>query len=154
MHIRAVDSVLLVMGGLAMCVTWWACERKPRRPLVIRNVGDLAPALVKALARYKEIVGRFPTSAEGLQSLLTPPSDVQDNAREWPLLKGGRALLDPWGNPFQYESPGTHNRGSYDLWCDSPPDQNGLRVRTDNWSNQLNLVPQRSALYPSVGRSA
>lgn len=46
-------------------------------------------------------VGRYPTEAEGLASLV-------DGARRipnWrgPYLKGGKVPLDPWGRPFRYE---------------------------------------------------
>ena len=55
-------------------------------------------------------VGRYPSSQEGLQSLQQSPG----NAPGWegPYLKKD-VPRDPWGNPYQYKSPGDH--GEYDL---------------------------------------
>jgi general secretion pathway protein G len=49
---------------------------------------------------------RYPTEQEGLQALLTQP----DNVPNWhgPYLKKATALVDPWGVPYHYQSPGQH----------------------------------------------
>jgi general secretion pathway protein G len=56
--------------------------------------------------------GRYPTTAEGLDALITRPSGVP----EWngPYLKKSEIPLDPWGNAYIYMSPGSH--GDYDLY--------------------------------------
>lgn len=68
-------------------------------------------AFDKALQAYRIDVGRYPTSAEGLQALLQPG---QDGAR-WrgPYLKG-QLPLDPWGQAYLYRHPGSAGR-DYDL---------------------------------------
>lgn len=50
---------------------------------------------------YRTDVGRYPTQAEGLAALLTPPGAIDG----WigPYLKDAKALTDPWGNPVKYE---------------------------------------------------
>ena len=57
-----------------------------------------------AVLQFREDCGRYPTSEEGLDALITAPR----NASGWkgPYLVGGPAK-DPWGNEFGYESP--HN---------------------------------------------
>ena len=57
----------------------------------------------QALDLYKLDVGRYPTTAEGLQALVTKPA----SAGGWngPYLKGGLPT-DPWGNPYRYANPG------------------------------------------------
>jgi len=57
----------------------------------------------KALEIYALDVGRFPTSAQGLQALVQAPPGVAG----WngPYIKGG-VPLDPWGNPYHYAFPG------------------------------------------------
>lgn len=69
--------------------------------------------LEQALARFHYDCGRFPTDAEGLEVLLSPPSDVQ---QRWngPYCKRSD-LLDPWGRPFLYVAEGRINVGSFDL---------------------------------------
>ena len=61
---------------------------------------------------YRLEVGRFPTDDEGLQALVERPG----RAEIWngPYLKNKDALIDPWGKPYIYHSPGQH--GDYDLY--------------------------------------
>jgi len=51
-------------------------------------------------------IGRFPTEAEGLTLLNTPPTDEKLKTR-WRGPYLDEALPpDPWGNPYQYSLPG------------------------------------------------
>lgn len=65
-----------------------------------------------ALDSFRLDVGRYPTTSEGLEALVNQVSD----AEEWngPYLKKTEIPLDPWSNPYHYESPGKH--GDYDLY--------------------------------------
>jgi general secretion pathway protein G len=65
-----------------------------------------------ALDSFYLDVGRYPTTSEGLQALITRPPGVEG----WngPYLKKSEIPLDPWNNPYHYESPGKH--GDYDLY--------------------------------------
>lgn len=81
-------------------------------------------ALDKALDQFRLDVGRYPTTEEGLQALVTQPS----GETRWagPYLKKG-VPPDPWGHPYVYEQPGTHN-GDFDLLSygkDGRPGGNG-----------------------------
>ncbi|WP_110971063.1 type II secretion system major pseudopilin GspG [Pseudomonas huaxiensis] len=66
--------------------------------------------LAKALDLYRLEVGRYPSSEQGLQALVTAPSD---EAR-WtgPYLQK-KVPDDPWGHPYIYRYPGENNE--YDL---------------------------------------
>jgi general secretion pathway protein G len=68
-------------------------------------------AFDKALDQFRLDVGRYPTSEEGLQALVTQPNG-EGNWRG-PYLKKG-VPADPWGRPYVYEQPGTHG-GDFDL---------------------------------------
>jgi general secretion pathway protein G len=63
-----------------------------------------------ALDIFRVDVGRYPTTEEGLKALREQPSGME----EWqgPYLPK-EILLDPWGRPYIYKSPGEH--GDYDL---------------------------------------
>ena len=63
--------------------------------------------LEQALEIYKLDVGRFPSSSQGLEALVSEPSGV----RGWngPYLKKGELPVDPWGNPYEYRYPGQGN---------------------------------------------
>ncbi|UCD36189.1 MAG: type II secretion system major pseudopilin GspG [Nitrospiraceae bacterium] len=65
-----------------------------------------------ALDSFRLDVGRYPTSAEGLEALISPVSGADD----WngPYLKKTEIPLDPWNQPYLYESPGKN--GDYDLY--------------------------------------
>jgi len=65
--------------------------------------------LGQALDSYRLDVGRYPSTSEGLNALITNPG-----AQGWdgPYLKKG-VPNDPWQKPYQYQSPGSH--GDYDL---------------------------------------
>jgi general secretion pathway protein G len=65
----------------------------------------------QALDQYRLDVGRYPSSEESLLALRQAPGSVA----KWqgPYLKQDLPA-DPWGNAYQYKSPGQH--GEYDLW--------------------------------------
>ena len=55
----------------------------------------------KSLEIFKLDVGRFPSTEEGLQSLISKPATV--SGWNGPYLKGGLPN-DPWGKPYQYKT--------------------------------------------------
>ena len=68
-------------------------------------------ALDKALEQFRLDVGRLPTTEEGLAALNTAPNGMAN----WggPYLKKA-VPLDPWGHPYIYAQPGTH-QNDFDL---------------------------------------
>ncbi len=65
----------------------------------------------QALDLYKLEIGRYPSSSEGLQALVTAPA----GAANWngPYWKKAQIPKDPWGNEYRYTSPG--QKGAYDI---------------------------------------
>lgn len=90
------------------------------------------------LELYRMDNARFPTTEQGLEALTQPPT-AGPEARNYPsggYLKGGRVPMDPWGERFQYESPGQHNHDSYDIWsygADGQPGGEGIDADITNW---------------------
>jgi general secretion pathway protein G len=72
----------------------------------IQNIGG-------ALDLYKLDVGNYPTGDQGLQALVTKPSDVET----WngPYTKTGGVPMDPWNHPWVYHNPSTREGHDYDL---------------------------------------
>ncbi len=72
------------------------------------------------LTPYRLDIGNYPSTEEGLQALVSPPSG-KENRWKGPYLE--EIPLDPWGNPYQYRFPGSKNvnksRG-YDIWSYGP----------------------------------
>jgi general secretion pathway protein G len=65
----------------------------------------------QALDLYKLETGRYPTTQEGLQALISAPTGVTN----WngPYWKRTTLPKDPWGNDYRYASPGQAN--AYDI---------------------------------------
>jgi len=89
-------------------------------------------ALEKALDQYRIDMGRYPTTEEGLDSLVSAPL----NELNWagPYLKKS-VPPDPWGHPYVYASPGTHNN-DIDLMSygkDGRPGGTGENADLTNW---------------------
>ena len=66
-----------------------------------------------ALNLYKLNYDNYPTTAQGLQALITAPAGVDASKYQ----KGGyiqKLPPDPWGRPYLYASPGQH--GEADVW--------------------------------------
>jgi general secretion pathway protein G len=87
-----------------------------------------------SLFTYRMTMGDYPSTADGLQALLTPPGN---KAASWkgPYVEGGKIPVDPWGEPYQYASPGTKNKNGYDIWSKGPDKQSGTADDIGNWDD-------------------
>jgi len=86
--------------------------------------------LSQALDQYRLDTGSLPSSQEGLNALMINPGKEKWDG---PYLKKN-VPADPWGNPYQYQSPGTH--GEYDLFSfgrDNKPGGEGEDQDINNW---------------------
>ena len=59
----------------------------------------------KSLELFKLDVGRFPSTDEGLDALLTQPAGV--SGWNGPYLRGKSVPPDPWNRPYRYANPGS-----------------------------------------------
>jgi general secretion pathway protein G len=79
--------------------------------------------------------GEFPASSGGLDILMR--SSGNDPKWKGPYVKGNKAPADPWGNPIQFTSPGTHQPdGSPDIWSLGPDKQSGTADDITNWDTK------------------
>lgn len=69
----------------------------------VKTAGIQIADLDKTLEVFKLDVGRYPTTAEGLEALVKQPASV--NGWSGPYIKG-ELPKDPWGNPYRYANPG------------------------------------------------
>lgn len=83
--------------------------------------------LESALEFYKLDNGRYPSTTQGLEALVNEPSGdpAPRNYQAGGYLKKRDLLMDPWGTPFQYASPGQHNAHGFDLWSLGEDGQSG-----------------------------
>jgi len=82
--------------------------------------GDLA-TIAMALQRFEIDAERFPTNEEGLNALLVRPA----NTSNWNGPYFIKRPIDPWGNPYQYRTPGTGENKDFDLWSMGPDGKSG-----------------------------
>jgi len=72
-------------------------------------------AIDTALKMYKLDNGMYPSTEQGLQALVEPPSigKLPPKWRDGGYLEKNKVPTDPWGNNFVYLSPGLN--GDFDL---------------------------------------
>lgn len=92
--------------------------------------------LEMGLKMYKLDNGVYPSTEQGLQALIDPPSTgrLPPKWREGGYLDGRRVPKDPWGNDFVYLSPGLN--GDIDLSSygpDGEPGGEGADADINNW---------------------
>jgi len=85
----------------------------------------------QSLEMFKLDVGRFPTTQEGLKSLVTKPTAV--NGWNGPYLKSGLPQ-DPWNRDYMYKSPGEKSEVDiYSYGQDGAPGGEGENSDVGNW---------------------
>ena len=125
--------VVIIIGLLAAVIV----------PQVVNKVDEARVAKAKqdiqsletALTMFRLDNSKYPTTDQGLQSLVKQPTDP--SIRHW--RQGGyleRISKDPWGNDYQYVYPGTHGK-EYDLYTlgsDAQPGGEGVAADIGNWN--------------------
>lgn len=97
-----------------------------------RAKGDIS-TFESSLIRYKTKGGIYPTTEQGLEALVTKPSDGPQPRSYKSLIKSEKSLIDPWGNPYQYRRPGKQNPDTYDVYSLGPDGQDGTEDDIGNW---------------------
>jgi general secretion pathway protein G len=122
--------VLIIIGILITFVAPRVLDR-PDEARIVKVKHDLK-TLEGALQMYKLHNYNYPSTEQGLQALVEKPSG-EPEAKHW---KGYMPKLpkDPWGNDYQYLSPGTHGDVDiYSLGKDGRLGGEGLNADIGNW---------------------
>ena len=124
--------VVVIMGILASLVVPKLISRTGESKVAAARV-DIA-TVMQSLKLYKLDNQRYPTTEQGLQSLITKPT-TGPAANGW---KSGGYLdklpNDPWGSPYQYLSPGI--KGEIDIFslgADGQPGGSGDDADLGSW---------------------
>jgi general secretion pathway protein G len=122
--------VLVIIGVLAALIVPNVLDRADdaRATAAKTDVNNL----MQALKLYKLDNQRYPTAAQGLQALLTKPT-------EGPIPTNWKHYLDklpndPWGRPYQYLNPGV--KGEVDVFsfgADGQPGGEGKNADIGSW---------------------
>jgi general secretion pathway protein G len=125
--------VVVILGILAAIVVPRVLDR-PDAARVTKARQDIR-TLESALNLYKLDNYVYPTTDQGIESLVQKPSTPPE-PRNW--KEGGyidRLPADPWQQPYQYLAPGTHGAiDIYTLGADSQPGGEGPNADVGNWS--------------------
>ncbi len=89
-------------------------------PKIWETVGKSKPKVARiqidefdtCLDMFRLDTGRYPTTQEGLQALITQPPGVTGWAG--PYLRKPNVPKDPWDNDYRYVAPGQHG-GGFDI---------------------------------------
>lgn len=125
--------VVVILGVLAGMVVPKLMNRpdeakQTKAAMQIQSLGE-------ALALYRLDNGFYPSSEQGLNALVEKPviGKIPKKYRSEAYI--GKVPKDPWGNEYQYLSPGRH--GDYDLFsmgADSAIGGEGKGVDIESWS--------------------
>jgi len=101
--------IVVVILGLLATIVMPKILDKPEKARRVKAQVDIR-GIQSALAYFKTDTGRFPTTSEGLDVLVSG-SGIQGYNRDGYLE---RVPVDPWGHKYVYISPGIKSR-DYDL---------------------------------------
>jgi general secretion pathway protein G len=77
----------------------------------------------------------YPTTEEGLQSLLEAPTD-ENRSRDWdgPYLDAEDLPIDPWGNSYRYVYPPANGKRDFpNVWSPGKDGQDNTDDDVVNW---------------------
>ena len=101
----------------------WGVDIQSVRTMIFRD-----GTVVRALNEFRMNSGRYPTTDEGLKSLLRRPKGL--DSKEWrgPYLESEEDFTDKWGNEIRYACPGKtypDDPKKFDLWSLGPDSTEG-----------------------------
>lgn len=128
--------VVIIIGILAALVIPKFSGRTEQARITSAKT-QIASNFGSALDMYEADNGFYPTTEQGLEALLVQPS-TDPAPKNWkgPYLKSDTIPNDPWGKPYIYSCPGTHNPSGYDLYSCGPDGQEGTDDDIANWTTQ------------------
>lgn len=101
--------VVVAIIGIMAAVIVPNLMSEPERARIVKAKQDIA-AMESALDRYKLDNFSYPTTDQGLEALVNKPGSPPEpkNYKSNGYIK--KLKQDPWGNPYQYLSPGVHGQ--------------------------------------------
>lgn len=128
--------VVVIIIGLLAAVIVPSVMGRVDEARIVKAKGDIH-ALETALMMYRIDNSKYPTTEQGLNALVTQPTDP--TIKHW--KPGGyldHVSKDPWGYDYQYANPGTHGK-EYDLYtlgADNAPGGEGIDADIGNWNSK------------------
>lgn len=131
-EIMVVVAILAILAALVVPRIMGRTDdaKRTAAKVQIRNIEG-------ALQLYKLDNGVYPSTEQGLKSLVEKPS-VGVIPKKWKL--GGylhKLPEDPWGTPYKYLSPSPNLKGDYEIISyatDGEPGGEGVNADIANWN--------------------
>jgi general secretion pathway protein G len=122
--------VVIILGVLAALIVPRVIGRTDEARAVAARQ-DVA-AVMQALKLYRLDNGRYPSSEQGLQALVSKPT-LEPLPSNWKSYLD-RLPKDPWGNPYQMLNPGIHGEiDVFTLGADAQAGGSGADADVGSW---------------------
>ena len=123
--------VVMIIATLAALVVPKFAGRAEQAKVAAARA-DILVNIPTALDLYELDNGFYPTTEQGLDALRAQPA-TSPVPQKWngPYIK--KKPIDPWGNAYHYDSPGTHNPKSFDLYSFGKDNAEGGKDDVNNW---------------------
>lgn len=127
--------VVVILAVLALVIVPRVIDR-PDQARAARAQSDVA-AISSAIQLYRLDNFVYPTTEQGLNALVSPPT-TEPSAPNW--AQGGyidRLPVDPWGRAYQYLQPGVY--GEFDVFsygADGAPGGSGSDADIGSWTGR------------------
>ena len=132
LEVMIVLFILVTLMAMAV-VTVRGTQAKSQK----RSAFTYVKMLANEMERYATDVGRVPSTEQGLAALVACPSDVSPGTWGGPYIRDTATSKDPWGNQYQYTSPGTRSGKEFDIWSFGPDLVDGTPDDIGSWMSSL-----------------
>lgn len=127
--------VVVILGILAAVVVPRIMDN-PDKARITKAKQDIR-AIESALDLYRLDNFTYPTTDQGLEALVSAPSELASSAN---YKQGGyirKLPTDPWGSAYLFLSPGENSEiDVYSLGADGAPGGTGVAADIGNWNIQ------------------
>ncbi|MDX1496520.1 MAG: type II secretion system major pseudopilin GspG [Salinisphaeraceae bacterium] len=128
--------VVVVILGILAAIAVPRIMSRPDTARITKAKQDIR-VVENALKLYRLDNFNYPSTDQGLEALVRKPSGDPE-AKNWnPDGYLDRLPKDPWGNPYQYLSPGVKNENGVDIYtlgADARPGGEGPNADIGNWN--------------------
>jgi general secretion pathway protein G len=125
--------VLVILGVLALVVTRNLAGRSEQARTTAARA-DIA-AMDAACDDFERDMGHYPSTEEGLRSLIDAPANAGTHWKG-PYLKRNEVPKDPWLREYIYRFPASHNKSGPDISSSGLDGQEGTADDVDNWTQK------------------
>lgn len=119
--------IIILVGGSIYMVNQGGLFDTAQETRIESDIKTIATQLEVYNARN----GRYPTTEQGLEALVTKPTKDPIPDR-WTNLMD-EVPTDPWKQPYKYRFPNQKSKKPYDLWSVGKDGQDGSPDDLGNW---------------------